>query len=386
MDVHALRQQMPPLKDRVYLNTGTSGPVPLDAARAGEELLQLIVNEGFATPKVMEAYMRALDHAREAIARVIGASTSDIALTHSASEGIGTVAAGIDWRPGDEVIISDLEHISGIAPWTILARSRGVKIVNLQSVGGNLSGRQIEDAITDSTRLICISHVSYATGAELPVKEVCAIARQRGVMVVIDGAQSAGHVPIDVEEIGCDFYALPGQKWLLGHEGTGGLFVSQSALSRLEPSRIGWASLSHEDATQHEVSLHAGARRFETGTVHAPAFATLTASIGMLESIGWDQIFARAKSLANMARTHLAEIDGVEIVTPQERATGLLTFALRGVEPSRVVRHLWERCRVIIRSIPHPAALRASFHAFNNEEDVRRLVDGVKSAAIELRG
>src|SRR5690554_6487182 len=158
MDVHVLRQQMPPLMDRVYLNTGTSGPVPLDAARAGEELLQLIVNEGFATPKVMEAYMRALDHAREAIARVIGASTSDIALTHSASEGIGTVAAGIDWRPGDEVIISDLEHISGIAPWTILARSRGVKIVNLQSVGGNLSGRQIEDAITDSTRLICISH------------------------------------------------------------------------------------------------------------------------------------------------------------------------------------------------------------------------------------
>src|SRR5690606_35345575 len=134
-------------------------------------------------------------------------------------------AAGIDWRAGDEVIISDLEHVSGVAPWQRLATARGVKIINLKSLGGYVSPRQIEEAITDSTRLVCLSHVSYATGAELPVREACAAASRRGVMVVVDGAQSAGHILVDVRSIGCDFYALPGQKWLLGPEGTGALYV-----------------------------------------------------------------------------------------------------------------------------------------------------------------
>src|SRR5690606_38293641 len=113
--------------------------------------------------------------------------------------------------------------------------------------------------------------------------------------VVIDGAQSAGHLPVDVEEIGCDFYALPGQKWLLGPEGTGGLYVRPSALERLAPSRVGWASVASESPGGSEVALHGNARRYETGTVHAPAFAALATSVGMLESIGWERIAARNK-------------------------------------------------------------------------------------------
>ena len=386
MDFRELRRQLPPLADRVYLNTGTSGPMPVDAYRAGEQLAQQVLREGFSSPPVLQAYGEVLGRAREAFARVIGANPGEIALMHSTSEGIGTIATGINWRPGDEVIVSDLEHMSGVAPWEYLARYRGVKVVNLRSEDGGLSARQVEEAITDSTRLIFVSHVSYSTGAELPVAEVCALARERGVMVLVDGAQSAGHIPVDVESIGCDFYAFPGQKWLLGPEGTGALYVRRSALEWLDPIRIGWASVAGEDAGGTGIILHGGARRFETGTENASDFAALAASVGILESVGWSRIAARARELAALARSELSRIDGVEIVTPAARATGLLTFAVRGADPDAVVKRLWETHRVVIRSIPRPKALRASFHAFNNEEDVKCLAEGLKDVLAGLRG
>jgi len=384
MDFQALREQLPALRDRVYLNTGTSGPMPLAAARAGEALSRLILEEGFASPPAIEAYVKALDGARAAFARAIGAEASTIALMHSTSEGIGTVAAGIDWRPGDEVVFSDLEHISGIAPWVELSRRIGVKIVNLRSEGGYLSADQFEHALGERTRLVCLSHVSYSSGAELPVKEVSALAHERGALVVVDGAQGAGNVPVDVEDIGCDFYAVPGQKWLLGPEGTGALYVNKRALEVLKPTRVGWASVAQEEPLKAEARLHVDARRFETGTVHAPAFAALAASIGVLESVGWDRIAARNRALASLARRRLASIEGARALTPEDRATGLLTFAIEGVDPDRAVKFLWER-RIVIRSIPRRGALRASFHAFNNEEDVERLVEGVQACVAELR-
>lgn len=382
MEFVALRVQMQALSTRIYLNTGTSGPVPLAAAKAQQEELAYFLNEGFASPPAIERYVKTLAHARATIERAIGAPKGSVALMHSASEGIGTVASGIDWQCGDEVIICDLEHVSGVAPWARLSERRGVKVINLRSDQGYIEAAAFRDAITDRTRLICISHVSYATGAVLPVEEVCAAARERGVPVVVDGAQGPGNIAVDVGRIGCAFYALPGQKWLLGPEGTGGLYVNPDALDMIEPTRIGWASVRHETSEDGSVVWHADARRLESGTVHAPAFAALVKGIELLEAIGWERIAERNLALAMRARERLEKIEGARILTPASHASGLLTFAIDGRDPDEIVKRLWDEHRIVIRSIPHPKALRASFHAFNDESDVVRLAQALRGIVV----
>ena len=374
MELTTLRESIPALHDRVYLNTGTSGPSPQEAAEEQFALLRLLLQEGFAAPPAIKAYLTALDRARKAVAAAIGAPPHTVALQHSTSEGIGVIAAGLQWSAGDEVIISDLEHTSGVAPWLHLARTRGVKIVNLKSEDGYIPPDAFARAITGRTRLICLSHVSYATGALLPVADVCRLAEERGVWVVVDGAQGAGHIPMDVTALECHAYALPGQKWLLGPEGTGGLYVREDVIDQIDPTRIGWASLRHEDVSALTYTLQDDARRFETGTLHAPAFAALAKSIEILSALGWERIFARATELAAAARSSLQEVTGVRVLTPSHAATGLLTFAADTADLDGLVSRLWSQHRVIVRSIPAPRALRASFHAFNNEEDVEALV------------
>lgn len=380
VDIEAIRAQLPAVHDRIYLNTGTSGPIPIKVADEGYALMRQLVDEGFATPSVMKAYAAALRDARRAVAGVFGCSTDSVALTHSASDGMGIVASGIDWRPGDEVITSDLEHVSGVAPWVYLAQTKGVKVIHLNSRDGFLDADQIDQAISANTRLICISHVSYATGAVLPVAEVCERARAKGVWVLVDGAQSAGHLPLDVDKLGCHFYAIPGQKWLLGPEGTGALYVAPSVVESLAPSRIGWASLATDHGEHDEIKLSPGARRFETATVNAPAFRMLAAAANMMAEIGFDKVYQRARSLANRARNRLDQSGKVQIVTPSDAASGLLTVAIGEHDPEQVVKELWEKHRIVIRTIPNTNAIRASFHVFNTEEEVDRFAEALIAA------
>ncbi len=340
-------------------------------------LLSLFVEEGFASPAAMKAYAEALERTRGEVARFLGCEASSVALLHSTSEAIGTVAAGLRWKPGDEVIVSDLEHISGIAPWLHLERTRGVRVVYLRSEGGTLRPEAVKAALTDRTRLVCISHVSYATGAILPVEEICNIARAAGAFSLVDGAQGAGCVPFDVASLGCDFYAMPGQKWLLGPEGTGALYVAPRALEAIEPTRVGWASLADEEVAEGGIRLSPAAKRFESGTVHAPAFAGLEAALRFVGSFGWDGVYQRIRSLAARAREALRAVRGVRLVTPDDSPSGLVSFEVEGKSPERVVRELWQKRRIVVRSIPVPRAVRASFHAFNTEEEVEQFVQAL---------
>lgn len=372
----SLREQIPALSDRVYLNTGTSGPVPLAAFQAQVDLLQRFSYEGYSTPTVAAAYARALTAARRAIAGLLNCSSDEIVLTSSTSDGVGIVAQGLTWEPGDEIITSDLEHIAGIAPWFGLAQRYGVRVVSLESKDGHLEAEDFRRAITARTKLICVSHVSWATGTVLPVEEICRTAREAGVLTLIDGAQSVGHIPIDLQDIACDFYTVSGQKWLLGPEGTGALFVRSSALEKVFPTRIGWSSLESPVVTDGVLHFQPDARRFETGTLHAPAYAGLAQSVNMLQRIGAATIFSHAVNLSALAAELLAELDHVTVLSPPATRSGLLTFSIPG-DADAWVRKLWEEHKVIVRSIPHLHALRASFHAFNTEDDVRALVRAV---------
>lgn len=341
------------------------------------DLLRRFSYEGYSTPDVAAGYAQALQAARRAVAGLLHCDPAEVVLTHSTSEGIGIVAHGLSWQPGDEVITSDLEHLSGIAPWRHLARLYGVRVVYLKSEGGHLSAEAYARAMTERTKLICVSHVSWATGTVLPVAEICRAARDAGVLTLIDGAQSAGHLAIDLGAIDCDFYTVSGQKWLLGPEGTGALFVRRRALDRVHPTRIGWSSLADFDPDAEALQYQGDARSFETGTLHAPAFAGLAEAVRLLQGAGCEAVFARAVHLAGLAREQLASLPHVRILSPATTPSGLLTFAVAGADPDACVQRLWREHRIIVRSIPPLGALRASFHAFNTEADVDALVRGV---------
>ncbi|MBO8141274.1 MAG: aminotransferase class V-fold PLP-dependent enzyme [Firmicutes bacterium] len=371
----SLRESIPALQDQIYLNTGVSGPPPaavLDEERRWAERLGRL---GPGRPDVLAEADAELERVRQAIAGLLGAGPDEVALTRSCSEGLAIVAAGLPWQPGDEVIVSDLEHISGLLPWYQLARERGVIVRRLSRTRGMITADEVAGAVSPRTRLICMSHVAYNTGAVLPVADVAEIARKRKIWLLVDGAQGPGQMPVNVRELGCHFYACAGQKWLLGPDGTGALFVDREVLENVAVTRISWAAVARESEPAERFRLHETARRFEVAGYHVPSLAALGRAVTLWHELGPDRAQDRIRELVGRLREGLARIPGVEIIGPDDetRRSGLVVFRLPGVDAERAVRLLWERHRIVCRWLPDPKAVRASVHAFTDEADVDRL-------------
>ncbi|MDI3297827.1 MAG: aminotransferase class V-fold PLP-dependent enzyme [Bacillota bacterium] len=379
LDLQAVREELPAVRRAVYLNTGTAGPLPRRVAAALERALAREVEEGRAWPDLWPLARERREALRARVAALIGAGAEEVALTHHTSEGLNIVLWGIEWTPGDEVVTTDAEHEGGLVPLYLLHQRRGVGL-RFASVGDGSEEAALEGirrALTPATRLLLLSHVSYSTGARLPLAEIVTMAHARGVPVLVDGAQSAGALPVDVHALGVDFYALPGQKWLLGPEGTGALYVRADRLAELRPTFAAWASARHGTvaADAPRLELAEGARRFEVGTVFEPALEAWREGLEWLESLGWPELFARVERLAAYARARLGELPGLRVTTPAN-AAGLLHFEAQGAAPERVVRALRER-GFMLRVTPHPPRMRISTGFFNTEEEIDRLAQAL---------
>lgn len=375
----ALRETIPALKGQVYLNTGVSGPPPARVVEREVEWVRRLAERGPGRGDVLQEATVELDRVRAALAQLVGARPEEIALTHNCSEGLAIVAAGLPLGPGDEVLVSDVEHISGLLPWFHLARQRGVQVRRIPARRGAVRVDDVRASLSDRTRLICMSHVAYNTGAVLPVADVAAIARERGVWLVVDGAQGPGQLPVDVKALGCHFYAAAGQKWLLGPDGTGFLYVDGDAVDAVAVSLIGWASVVHEDRPAEEFRLHPGARRFEVAGKHVPSFAALGEAAAMWQELDPAAVRARILSLVAHLRESLERIDGVEILSPGPEPlwSGLVVFRVAGVDAEAAVETLWQRHRIVCRWLPKPRAVRASVHAFNTVDELDELAAAV---------
>lgn len=383
--VDVLRSEIPLLERWIYMNTGTSGPSPRAVTEAQIDWIRRLERDGGGSPATSEPLNQLVRDARHAWARILGApDVGNIALTHNTSEGLAIVAAGLPWQPGDEVIVSELEHLSGLLPWAYLQRKHGIVVRNVKASGGNLTPEDVEAVMTDRTRLLCFSHVAWNTGAIVPVAELVELARRRGVLTLIDGAQSVGHVPLDMAALGCDFYAVPGQKWLLGPEGTGALYVKRERLEELTPPLLGWASAAQwtiDFGDREGELLHPDARRFEVATPPYVALAGVTAAIGVMETLGMEAAAGRIAQLAAECRRQLAALPGVHVVGSDdpERFSGLVCFTIEGQEPQDIVNDLFHNHGIVSRTIPDPACTRLSLHAFNTEEEIERVVDAVRA-------
>jgi len=373
MDIDRLRSLLPVTRSHIYMNTGSSGPCPTPTVEAVCEMQRWLSAEGPSGPNAWARMHDAEGRARQAVADVLGCQPAEIALTHSTSEGISIVLNGLGLGPGDEVIITDIEHDSVLVPVYHLCQRVGATWRMLMLSGGIDPVAALAEVISPRVRLVAVSHVAFCNGQMLPIPEMAAVAREAGVPLLVDGAQGPGHVPVNVKEMGVAFYAAPGQKWLLGPEGTGALYVSEEWRDRVTPAWLGWASHSGYDLLGN-YSLKPDARRYEVGTRDPAALMGLAESVAVLRSIGLESIHARILALSDMLRDRLRQMPRVNLRSPSDgpARTGLVAFTVEGVQPPDVVRELYSRARVVCRSIPPPfgQVVRVSVNAFQTEEEL----------------
>lgn len=383
---------MPAVRRAIYLNAGTAGPLPEAALEAMRASALGEWEGGRITPDFHAERLRLREELRGEVARLVGADPDEIALTRSTTDGINIALWGLPWRAGDEVITTGVEHPGLLLPLYVLRQRLGVRLRvvdpgplgdarRLEPGEGEEAAEgcffaALEEAWTPRSRLLALSHVSYATGARFPLERLVAWARRHHLWILVDGAQSAGPLPLDLPASGVDLYAFPGQKWLCGPEGTGALYVRRELLGEIEPTFAGYATARRHDATGYFLPQE-GARRFEVGTTHGPAEAGWLASLRWLgREVGWDALRARATQLVERAAASLSAIPGLQLLTPPWRA-GLLSFVLDGVEPASAVAPLKER-GIWLRHIPDPPCLRIAVGFYNTEEEIDRLASELK--------
>lgn len=380
----AVREALPSLGAGIYLNTGSAGPIPVESAAAVEEMASWELRIGRASADYFEAFLERMAEARAGVAAIIGADVDAVALTHATTDGMNLATWAVDWRPGDRAVTTTHEHAGALGPLVAIRDRFGVDVEFADIGDGGDDDRTIaalDAAITPRTRLVVLSHVLWTTGARLPIQRIAEIAHDRGALVAVDGAQAVGAIPVSVGETGADFYAVAGQKWLLGPEGTGALWVSPAAAERAAPSQVGWFSFESIDLRGHAV-YHPTARRFEASNHHKPSVVGLARSCGWLSMyVGLPWIHARGTALARAAADRLAGIPGVQLLTPRERMATLVTFRIAGWPADAVLVELGARVFAIARTIAPLDATRISVGFFNNEPEIERFAGAVELLA-----
>ncbi|QSS99444.1 cysteine desulfurase [Pontibacillus sp. ALD_SL1] len=396
MDINQVRKQFPILDQEVnghplvYLDSAATSQKPQSVIEALDEYYRGYnsnVHRGVHTlgTRATDGY----EGAREKVRRFINAnSTEEVIFTRGTTTSINTVAYSYgrnNLQEGDEIVITPMEHHSNIIPWQQTAKATGatLKYIPLQE-DGTISLEDAKETITDKTKIVAMMHVSNVLGSINPIKEIAEIAHENGAVMLVDGAQSAPHMRIDVQDLNCDFFAFSGHK-MGGPTGIGVLYGKKSLLKDMEPVEFGGEMIDFVglyDSTWKELPW-----KFEGGTPIIAGAIGIGAAIDFLEDVGLDEIEAHEKRLAQYAMDRLKTIEGVTIYGPEDRA-GLITFNLDDVHPHDVatvldaegiaVRAGHHCAQPLMKWLNVSATARASFYVYNTEEDIDAFVDGLQ--------
>jgi cysteine desulfurase/selenocysteine lyase len=375
-----LRSQMPAARRWAYLDHAAMSPLPQPAADAFQKWLAEAVEAG---NPMWPQWVKGVEAMRETGARMIGAHADEIALIGNTTAGISLVAEGIDWRPGDNVVTLADEFPSNVYPWFNL-ESRGVETRRVKTdVSGRLDVDRLVEACDERTRVVTVSWVGFATGYRQDVKRIASIAHEKGALMFLDAIQGLGVFPLDVNETGIDFMAADGHKWMLGPEGAGIAYIRREQLEKLRPIGVGWHSvMPGQDYTHIELKLRPTAARYEGGSQNNAGMLALGASLELLAGLGIGMVAAAVLDITDRACERLTEI-GATIVSDRrpdyrggEQRSGIVAFEMPGRDPMAMKRHAMRQevvfgCRA--------GRLRISPHAYNNEEDLDRLVTALTS-------
>jgi selenocysteine lyase/cysteine desulfurase len=380
-----LRKQFPMPIDEAYCNTGTIGVSPLRVLRAMfEHTIQSNIEaahvdwsgDGMSLLSGYGAYIEL----REKVGKLINANYKLVSLTQNATMGMNLLAGGLEIPKGAEVLTTDIEHPGGRCAWELHAQRRGSKH-RLVEIPKNIDGpaeivAAFEKDITSETHLLSFPHISSEQGIVFPAKQICDLAREHGIISVIDGAQSPGHIRIDVEKLGCDAYYGSPHKWLMAPAGNGFLYVKESLIDEV------WTSFASSQWDNHEDN---GYRLGQRGTGNPGLLVGLEAALNLHFEIGAQKVYDRIKELGDGLRAGLSGIEGVEIVTPLESmCAGLTTFKVKGVDDKEVQTQLWKRGKIQPRALREGKGVRYSTHIYNSENEVDRTLSILEELLSEL--
>jgi L-cysteine/cystine lyase len=360
LELAEIRAQLPVLERMAYLNAGTMGPLPRRSADALARWTIRTAEKGRSGRTLFDEILAQRERVREEVGRLVNAPPGTIALTSASTDGCNIVLTGLGLGPGDEVVTTDSEHPGLFGG--LVASGATVRIAHIRDRPTADAAALVDAQVSERTRLIALSHVSWLTGAILPIRELAG----RGIPVLVDGAQGAGAIPVDVAELGCDFYTVSAQKWLLGPEATGALYVHRERIEELRMTFPSYMSWQHPDYVPRP-----DAARFDPGWIPTGSLAGLLESLAFAEEAGQER-FSRARAMADRCLELLVD-RGLDVVTEPGQAT-LVSF--RAEEPELLASRLMEG-GVAVRDLPGTGLVRASCGFWTSEEDLERLVAGM---------
>ena len=377
-EIKALRAATAGTAERVHFNNaGTSFPPDVVVDTVTGYLQKEAVTGGY---ELEAASQQQLENVYSSIAKLINASVEEVAIVENASTGWLLAFNGIEFRPGDEVITSEMEYVSNLLGFLNLKKTLGIDIkVIPNDAAGNFPLAALEAAISPATRLIAITYIPSTAGNVLPVAAIGAIARRHGILYLVDGCQAAGQLPIDVREIQCDFLSATGRKYLRGPRGTGFLYVRKEVRDQLRVLFMDDHSIGK--ITETDFEPRADARRFELFEKSRALSLGLGKAIDYALELGLDRIWERIQFLAGLTRRRLAEIPGVSIHDRGDTLCGIVTFSVAGKDVVQVKKELAEQkinvsigrasSTLLYMNKKHlVSVLRASVHYYNTEEEI----------------
>ncbi len=391
MDIEEIRNDFPQLSQGfIYFDSGSTSLKPRSVINKMKEYYDTSsVSIGRGLHSRSTIVTNAYEKAHEKVRAFFNAN-GDIVFTKNCTEAINIVAHGLTWNKGDKIVTTYLEHNSNLLPWLNL-RPSGVQVELIKcQADGTVNLNEFKGAIDENTRLVAITHTSNVLGSIVPVEDITRIAKEKNALVLIDGAQAAPHLKVNLKTIGCDFYAASGHK-MLGPSGTGILFIRDCTVEKLKPMMIGGGSAT--DLTLDKITYTTGYSIFEAGTPNVAGGIGLGAAVDYLTDIGMDQIRKHELELIGYLIDKLRTFDKVKIYGPDDigKRSGVVSFTIKGVPAHRIAIILDELGKIAIRSGFHCAFLlnryilkeldgtaRVSLYLYNTLQEVDILIDILK--------
>lgn len=372
-----IRDQFMLARDKVFFNNGTIGAMPkVVVDRMVDHLRKMaidIADWDYVPGQEWISGYGPMTEIRTKAARLLNAEVKEVGLTENVTTGVSYVAAGLDLPPGAEILITNAEHEGGRSAWLVEAKRHKGVVTQVKLPDNPIhSPEQVVEvfkkAITPQTKVIAISHVITGSGAILPVKEICAEARNRGVFTLLDGAQAFGHIPVDVKEIGCDAYVGCFHKWLLAPAGSGFIYL------RGERTNDVWTSVASGQWNNHQDD---GYRFTQRGTGNLSLMMGLDAALDFQFAIGPERIQQRIKYLGEYLRDGLRRIPKAKILSPDNPSmvAGITVYRVDGVTSQHLNTEMWNRERL------RPRGQRHCTHIYNSTQEIDRALNVVRSLA-----
>lgn len=403
LDVDKIRQDFPILEREinghklVYFDNAASSLKPVQVVKAISEFyLSSYSNVHRGVHTLSQEASRLYEEAHEAVARFINCSTDEVVFTKNTTESLNMVAYGLmskELEEGDNVAVGVIDHHSNMLPWRRVA---GIAKISIRYFGitedGDIDYEELGQVVDERTKVVALTHVSNVLGTIVDVKKAAKIAREVGAIVVLDGAQSVPHMPVNVKELDVDFLAFSGHK-MLGPTGIGVLYGKRGALEELEPVFVGGGAV--KDVTLGGLEYEDLPWRLEAGTPNIAGGIGLAKAVEYLSSIGMEDVRSHEKSLTEYALSRLSELEYVEVYGAKEasRRAGVISFNVKKLDPN-MVGLLLDSFGIAVRTGKHCAhplhyhlkvdgSVRASFYIYNMEEEVDRLIEALESIAKE---